>query len=79
MTHADAYANTVVRLYEDRTNLTAWFGGGSAKTATANMPEMLKCGVNLPVCDENDRLPGIATEADMLRLFEELLGKGKIR
>ena len=31
----------------------------------------------LPVCDENDRLLGIVTETDMLRLLEELLGKGR--
>lgn len=49
---ADAYANKMVRFYEDRTNLTAWFGGGSGKTTTANMPEMLKCGVNLPGMDK---------------------------
>lgn len=48
---ADAYANKMVRFYEDRTRLTAWFGGGSGKTTTANIPEMLKCGVNLPGYD----------------------------
>jgi CBS domain-containing protein len=31
----------------------------------------------LPVCDENDKLLGIVTETDMLRLLEELLGNGK--
>jgi len=50
--NADAYANKMVRFYEDRTNLTAWFGGGSGKTTTANMPEMIKCGVNLPGMDK---------------------------
>lgn len=31
----------------------------------------------LPVCDAEDRLLGIVTETDMLRLLEELLGGGK--
>lgn len=31
----------------------------------------------LPVCDAEDRLLGIVTETDMLRLLEELLGSGK--
>ena len=49
---ADDYANKMVRFYEDKTNLTAWFGGGSGSTTTANIPEMLKCGVNLVGMDK---------------------------
>lgn len=44
---ADAYANKITRFYEDKTNLTAWFGGGSGSTTAKNIPEMMKCGVNL--------------------------------
>ncbi len=50
---ADSYTgNKMVRFYEDRTNLTAMFGGGSGHTTTANMAEMIKCGVNLPGMDK---------------------------
>lgn len=49
---ADSYANKITRFYEDKTNLTAWFGGGSGSTTTANIPEMLKCGVNLVGMDK---------------------------
>ena len=49
---ADTYANKMVRFYEDKTNLTDWFGGGSGSTTTANIPNMLKCGVNLVGMDK---------------------------
>jgi hypothetical protein len=50
--NADAYTNKMVRYYEDKTNLSAWFGGGSGSTTTSNIPEMLKCGVNLVGMDK---------------------------
>ncbi len=46
------YDTKLIRYYEDRTNLTDWFGGGSGKTTTQNVPEMMKCGVNLPGYDK---------------------------
>jgi hypothetical protein len=48
----NTYATKMIRYYEDRTNLTAWFGGGSGQTTPANMAEMMKCGVNLPGTDK---------------------------
>jgi len=49
---SDDYANKMTRFYEDKTNLTAWFGGGSGSTTTANIPEMIKCGVNIVGMDK---------------------------
>jgi hypothetical protein len=49
---ADTYANKMVRFYEDQTNLTRLFGGGSGSTTTGNIPNMLKCGVNLVGMDK---------------------------
>ncbi len=43
----DTYNSKIIRFYEDRTNMSAWFGGGSGKTTPTNMAEMVKCGVNL--------------------------------
>lgn len=48
----NTYNTKMVRYYEDRTNLSNWFGGGSGKVTPQNMAEMLKCGVNLPGADK---------------------------
>lgn len=49
---ASHYADGITRFYEDKTNLSAWFGGGSGSTTATNIPEMLKCGVNMVGMDK---------------------------
>ncbi len=46
------YTRAMIRFYEDRTNMTAWFGGGSGQVTPQNMPEMMKCEVSLPGMDK---------------------------
>ena len=46
------YKTKVIRFYEDRTNMTAWFGGGSGKTTKDNMDDLVNCGVNFPGMDK---------------------------
>lgn len=46
------YDRYLIRFYEDRTNLTDWFGGGSGKITTSNIGEMMKCGVGSAGMDQ---------------------------
>jgi len=48
----DDYNNYMIRFYEDRTNLTAWFGGGSGKIYSGTMAQMMQCGVGLASMDK---------------------------